>query len=303
MKDRDKITNTTINLGLGSNILLSIFKTFFGIFGNSPALLADGINSTSDVIYYVAVKIFMHHARKPADDEHPYGHRQLESISAIVVGAFILTTGVAIFWESINKIYEYFSTGKAGNTISIAVLYIAVFTFCLKIFLFVYTRRTGKKTKNPTIRALANDHLNDIMAALAVVFGVVMNISGYYWVDPAAGALVAVYILKTGIEIIKDSSSDLMDAYPDEDFKQEITKISKSVVGVLEIEELGIHRFGPYYSINITIAVDGNISIREGHCIADRVESLLIDQYPESLRDVLIHYHPHNPTKGNCQWT
>jgi divalent metal cation (Fe/Co/Zn/Cd) transporter len=93
MTDRDKLTNLSVNLGLLSNIVLSILKTGIGIIGHSPALLADGINSSSDVVYYIAVKIFMRQASKPADKEHPYGHRQLESISAIVVGAFILTKG------------------------------------------------------------------------------------------------------------------------------------------------------------------------------------------------------------------
>ena len=300
MKSRDTLTSKAINLGLGSNILLSIFKTLFGILGHSPALLADGINSSSDVVYYIAVKIFMHHARKPADSEHPYGHRQLESISAIVVGAFILTTGIAIFWESINKVFDYFQTGTPGKTISGIVIYIAIFTFLLKFFLYFFTRNTGRKTQNPTLRALANDHLNDIMAALAVVFGVVMNLSGFYWLDPAAGALVAIYILKTGIEIIKDSSSDLMDVFPDEEFAAEITRISLSVQGVIQIDNLGIHRYGPFYSINLILAVDGSISVDAGHCIADQVEDLLLERYPESLRDVLIHYHPHLPKQGAC---
>jgi cation diffusion facilitator family transporter len=113
------LTSLTVNLGLFSNILLSALKTSIGIIGHSPALLADGINSTSDVVYYIAVKIFMKQANKPADKEHPYGHRQLESISAIVVGAFILTTGIAIFWESISKVYDLLTHTETGRYASI----------------------------------------------------------------------------------------------------------------------------------------------------------------------------------------
>ncbi|MCK7481890.1 MAG: cation transporter [Candidatus Moduliflexus flocculans] len=79
--------------------------------GHSPALLADGINSTSDVAYGIIVKVFIRKARKPADDEHPYGHRQLESIAAVVVGAFVLTTAVAIFWDAINRVYDLLAAG------------------------------------------------------------------------------------------------------------------------------------------------------------------------------------------------
>ena len=87
-------SNTVVNLGLVGNILLAALKTIFGIFGQSPALLSDGINSTSDVGYYIIIKIFMALAGKPPDREHPYGHRQLESIAAIVVGAFVMNNCV-----------------------------------------------------------------------------------------------------------------------------------------------------------------------------------------------------------------
>lgn len=236
-RDRDLVTALTVNLGLFSNIVLALLKTSIGIMGHSPAVLADGINSTSDAVYYIAVKIFMKQAKKPADKEHPYGHRQLETISAIVVGAFILTTGITIFWESINKVYELLCGVEPGRAASAWALVIALFTFVLKIGLYIYTRKNAKTTFNPTLRALANDHLNDIMASVAVIVGVVLGRMGYYWMDPAAGAIVAVYIIKTGVEIIMDSSSELMDHIPDDDFGRELRDVTMLVEGVKGIEE------------------------------------------------------------------
>jgi len=297
MSDRDRTTAITVNLGLASNILLSILKTAVGIVGHSAALLADGINSTSDVIYYVVVKIFMHHAKKPADAEHPFGHRQLENISAIVVGAFILTTGIAIFWESINKVYDLLTSTTAGRSASSLALYIALGTFLLKIFLYYYTKRNTHKTKNPTLRALANDHFNDIMAAIAVIIGVVMGRMGYLWMDPAAGALVAIYIVKTGVEIILESSRDLMDSVPDDDFHREVRSLALQVEGVKNIEGLGVHRFGPYYTVDMTIGVDGAISVDEGNQISHRVEEILLNHFSSGLRRVHIHFHPHLGTR------
>lgn len=301
MNDRDKLTSLTINLGLFSNIILSLLKTSIGIIGHSPALLADGINSTSDVVYYIAVKIFMHHAQKPADAEHPYGHRQLESISAIVVGAFILTTGIAIFWESINKVYELISKTQVGQSASIWALVIALCTFGVKIYLYIYTRRNVVKTHNPTLKALANDHLNDIMASVAVVIGVVLGRLGYYWMDPAAGAIVAIYIIKTGIEIVMDSSTELMDSVPEGEFSKELHNEALSVEGVRRIDELGVHRFGPYYTVNMSIEVDGHISVDAGHVISNNVEKKLLEKYSSGLRQVHIHYHPHEPKQSPKQ--
>lgn len=292
MLDRERVTNQAVNLGLSCNVVLSILKTAVGILGHSPALLADGINSSSDVVYYVAVKIFMRQANKPADPEHPYGHRQLETISALVVGAFILTTGIAIFWESINKVYELLCGNETGKAASVLALYIAGGTLLLKIALFYYTRKRAAATRHPALRALANDHLNDIMAALAVIVGVLMGRLGYHWMDPAAGAIVAVYIAKTGIGIIMDSASELMDSVPDPGFRKEVTETVLSVDGVLSIEELALHRFGPYFTINVTIGVEGGISVEHGHQISHAVEEKLMDLYRSSLRNVHIHYHP-----------
>ena len=95
---RQKKSILAINVGLAANTLLAILKTSVGIFGHSPALLADGINSTSDVAYGIVVSIFMRLSGKPADEEHPYGHDRLESIAAVVVGAFVITTAISIFW-------------------------------------------------------------------------------------------------------------------------------------------------------------------------------------------------------------
>ncbi|GAB1367406.1 MAG TPA: cation diffusion facilitator family transporter [Candidatus Cloacimonas sp.] len=300
MTDRDKLTNLSVNLGLLSNIVLSILKTGIGIIGHSPALLADGINSSSDVVYYIAVKIFMRQASKPADKEHPYGHRQLESISAIVVGAFILTTGIAIFWESINKVYELLTNTETGRSASIWALVIALFTFALKIFLFYYTRGNVRKTNNPTLKALANDHLNDIMASIAVIVGVILGRLGFYWMDPAAGAIVAVYIIKTGMSIIMETSQDLMDSIPDDDFARELKSVALSVDGVLGIDELGIHRFGPYYTVNMTIAVNGSVSIDAGHVISHAVERKLLEHFSTGLRQVHIHYHPSSKNQSEA---
>ncbi|HNZ07044.1 MAG: cation transporter [Candidatus Cloacimonetes bacterium] len=299
MLERDKLTTTTVNLGLGANILLSFAKTLVGILGHSSALLADGINSSSDVVYYVAVKIFMHQARKPADAEHPYGHRQLETISAIVVGAFILTTGIAILWDSINKVFDLLSGYTVGRSASILALWIAIGTLALKLYLYHFTRRTSRRINNPTIRALANDHLNDIMASLAVIIGVVLGQLGYFWMDPAAGAIVAIYIIKTGIGIIMDSSGELMDSVPDPEFGKLVRSLALRVEGVRRIEELGVHRFGPYFTINMTIGVNGRIAVEEGHKIAHSVEAALLNNFDSSLRSVHIHYHPAELTESN----
>jgi cation diffusion facilitator family transporter len=168
--------------------------------GRSPALLADGINSVSDVAYYVVVSIFMRLAGKPADDEHPYGHSQLESIAALVVGAFVLTTAITIFWQSVNAVYQYL-TGQVEPVGAAQITFvIALLTIIIKIGVMVYTRNVGMQTGNTVVLALTYDHRNDIFTATAATIGIAFGLSGFFWVDPLAGALVSIVILATGIK-------------------------------------------------------------------------------------------------------
>ncbi|MDI6793040.1 MAG: cation diffusion facilitator family transporter [bacterium] len=168
-----------VNIGLGANILLAALKTAVGIVGHSPALLADGINSTSDVAYYIVVRVFIGLAHKPADDEHPYGHRQLESIAAIVVGAFVLTTAVAIFWDAVNKVYDLWVGQGDFNGASLGALTVALFTVGVKIVLTFTTRQLARQTNSPAVFALAYDHRNDIFAASAASAGIFLGRTGY----------------------------------------------------------------------------------------------------------------------------
>jgi cation diffusion facilitator family transporter len=297
MDKRDRQSFVSIYLGLTANILLAVIKTTVGILGYSPALLADGINSTSDVAYYVVATIFMRLARKPADDEHPYGHRQLESIAALVVGAFVVTTAVAVFWDSVSKVYNLF-TGQTnyGGAAALA-LWVALFTIGLKFLLNWYTSRLGRQTGNAMVMALAYDHRNDIFSASAAALGIFLGQRDLPWVDPLAGALVALVILRTGIKILRESTVDLMSATPSQQLREQVIALLAPVPGVKNIEDVHAHRFGPYLLINLTICVEGSLTVTRGDQIASEVEQILYDNI-NYLRRVHVHYHPGEPCES-----
>jgi len=288
--DRSKLSNLAVSLALIANVLLAILKTSIGILGHSPALLADGINSTSDVVYNIVVSVFVRAAHKPADDEHPYGHTQFESVGALVVGAFVITTAITIFWDSINSLFDFIkgTSDYAGS--AQFTLYVALFTVLLKGLLSIYTYKIGKKTNNPSVIALAQDHRNDIFAASAVVIGITMSQFGYHWVDPLAGAIVAVLILKTGLGILRDSTDDLMDTVPGQALNEEIHELASQVPGIQAIDSVKAHRFGQYLVINLAIFVDGALSVDQGDKIADQVEKALVDGI-DFVRAVHVHFH------------
>lgn len=296
---RRKQSNRAVNVGLGVNSALALLKTGVGIAGHSPALLADGINSTSDVAYGIVMSICMRISSQPADHEHPYGHDQMESIAAVVVGAFVISTAIAIFWKSINGVYELV-TGQ-GEFIGAAkvALWVALLTVAVKVWMTMWTGRIGKNTNNSAVIALAHDHRNDIFASAAAAIGIYFGRMGHPWVDPLAGAIVSLIILFTGIEILRSSTADLMDTVPGKSLAKRVNGILMEQDGVMEVEEVHAHRFGPYLVMNITIGVNGAMSVTEGDEIATMVEAILIEEI-QFLRRVHVHYHPAQTTRNGA---
>lgn len=296
--ERDRKSLWAVNLGLGINILLSAVKTLFGVVSHSPALLAEGINSVSDVAYYVVASIFVRLANKPADNEHPYGHRQLESIASLVVGAFVAATAVKVFWDSVDKMWDLLDGELTSLGAHPFALWVALGTVAIKIFLFCYVRKLGEETHNPVVNALAYDHRNDIFSASAASVGIFLGQRGLPWVDPLAGALVALLILRTGVYILRESSVALMEAVPSKQLTKQILVLLKDLHEVKQLEEVQAHRFGPHMVLNLTIGIDGKLTVKHGDQIATRVEKLIYDAIPNVLR-VHVHYHPADKTHAN----
>lgn len=280
-----------VNVGLWANVLLAALKTSIGVIGHSPALLADGINSTSDVAYYIVVKIFMRLAGKPADREHPYGHSQLETIAALVVGAFIVATAVAIFWNAIDKVYDYFSGASTYGGAEISALWVALLTVLLKAVLTVVTRRVGQRHRNVAILALAYDHRNDVLSASGAAVGIFFGRMGVPFVDPLVSGFVALMVLRTGIQILRDSSADLMDSVPGAELDAQARQCLQGIEGVKAVEEVHAHRFGPYLVLNVQIGIDGRLTVSQGDAIASQVEDALRRNIAMVVK-AYVHYHP-----------
>lgn len=283
--------NHVVNAGLGANVLLAGLKTSIGIIGHSPALLADGINSASDVAYYIVVKIFMKLAGKPPDHEHPYGHTQLETIAALVVGSFIVATAIAIFVDAINKVYDFLIGSSTYAGAEIIALWVALLTVIMKIVLTIVTQRIGRQSKNAAILALAHDHRNDIISASGAAVGIFLGQVGYPVADPLVSGLVAFMVMRTGIQILRDSSADLMDAVPGKELESQARSVLSDVHGIMIVEEVIAHRFGPYLVLNVQIGVDGAMTVAEGDRIASTVESKLAQDIPMVIKSY-VHYHP-----------
>jgi cation diffusion facilitator family transporter len=141
------------------------------------------------------------------------------------------------------------------------------------------------------VEALAYDHRNDLFSASAASVGIFLGRNGLPWVDPFAGALVAILIVRTGIFILRESSSDLMGTVPPRELAEQIAELLGKIEGVRQLEEMQAHRFGQHIVVNLTIGIDGRLTVHAGDAIATKVEALLYHSVP-NLRRVHVHYHP-----------
>ena len=280
-----------VNLSLAANVTLAVLKTAVGFFGNSPALLADGIMSASDSVYLVVVRFFVHQAHKPPDHEHPLGHHQLESIAALVVGAFVVATGMAIFWNAVRSAYQIAIGVLEFPGAAAVAVWAATASLTVKIAMTAYTAAIGRQTGSLAVQAIARDHRTDIYSVATALIGIVCGRAGYGWVDPLAASAVALIILYTGFSILRDSSRDLMDVLPSKSLVARLRERIGGVVGVQEVEDVRVHCIGPYMLVDVTIGIDGTLSVAEGDRIATRVEDALWNEL-EYAREVTVHYHP-----------
>jgi len=210
-----------------------------------------------------------------------------------VVGAFVITTGFAIFWDSVNVAFDLMTGEIAVMAVRSFALYTAIATIVIKIILMIQARFVGYATKNIAVIAIARDHRNDIFASLGAAIGILLSMLGTIWADPVAGAIVAIIVAKTGFDILREATDDLMDDVPDKELSEQIRATLLDDASIRRIDEIHAHRFGPYLVANITICIDGSLSVARADLIATTAEKKLLERI-DMLRKVYIHTHPIN---------
>lgn len=291
MERRDVTTRRALRVALTSNVVLAASKVAVGVTVHSPALLADGINSATDVAYTIAARHFVLRAAEPPDDDHPYGHGQLEGIATLTVGAFVMATAIALLVGGFNDVVQILLGEHQVADTSLVALGVAGGTVLLKIGLWIVTAAQARGVDSLIVSALARDHRNDIFSAGAAGIGILAARFGVAWGDPAAAIIVSAIIFKTGLDILGEAADDLMETTPSDELLAETAAIAKRVSGVESLEITGMHRYGQAFVLTATIHVDGAQTVHAGHEIADEVERRLLAEL-EGLHEIDVHVEP-----------
>lgn len=296
-EERFKLANRAAYIGIIGNIFLAILKGIIGVQANSRALVADAVNSATDVAGSLAVLVGLKAAQQPPDEDHPYGHGKAESIAAIIVAVLIFLVGLEIGKSSIEAFFQPIS---APSSFAIFAILISI---AVKEALFQYTVRLGKRIKSDALIVTAHDHRSDVFASSAVLIGVGASILGdkfsvpwLTYADPLAGIVVAILILTMAWKLGAESIHNTLDHVLHEEDTVELKKMVRNVEGVLLINEFHAREHGHYVIIDLKVAVDPYITVEEGHKIGKQVKKVLLEE--GHVQNVFVHINPFNEEDG-----
>jgi len=284
-------------IGIVGNAALALMKFIIGWISGSKALIADAAHSASDIGGSIIVLIGLKAAHKPPDKDHPYGHGKAESIAAIIVSLLLVYVGLEIAISSVKSI----AGGVAEAPKGIALIAIVI-SIVVKEAMFQYKYRLGKRLNSQALIANAWEHRSDVYSSIAALLGVGgAMLGGYmgapllYYLDPVAGCVVALMVLKMGYDLIRESIHNTMDHVLHEEDSQHLYETIRSVRGVQAIDDLRARELGPYLVVDVKISVNPKITVLEGHEIARNVKMTLLRKY-SNISDVFIHVNPYDPS-------
>ena len=270
------------------NTSLAIVKGLAGFFGNSYALIADAIESTTDIFASFLVLFGIKYSNKPADDNHPYGHGRAGPLITFLVVGFLITSATIIAYESIQNIGTPHELPKSWT------LYILGAIIIWKEYSFQLVMKRSKETNSSSLEADAWHHRSDAITSVAAFLGISIALyfgKGYESADDWAALFASGFILYNSYKIFRPALSEIMDEHLYDELVEEIRVVSLTVPGVIDTEKCFIRKAGMQYHVDLHARVEGTITVREGHDIAHDLKDTLRAQIP-SLGHVLIHVEP-----------
>ena len=273
-------------MGMIGNIFLFINKIIIGIITNSQAMLADAFNSASDIFSSIMTYIGNKIASQAPDEDHDLGHGKAEYIYSMLISITMILLSLSTLKNSILSFYH-----PEQYHYNIWLIIVCIITITIKLILYIITNRIAKKHNNLLVKSNSVDHRNDILLTTLNLISVILSKYDYVYFDSIVGILISLWILKTGIEIFKESYDILMDKTLPNNIKEEVLSIVEKYPEIVKTNHFNATPVGYKYQISITIFVDGNLSTFDSHDIANRLEEQIIDEIEEIFLAV-IHVNP-----------
>ncbi|MCZ2356759.1 MAG: cation diffusion facilitator family transporter [Bacteroidia bacterium] len=271
------------------NVLLAVIKWAAGFWGNSYALIADAIESTTDIFASFLVYLGLRYSSRPADECHPYGHGRVEPLITFIVVAFLVTSATVITYESIQNIRNPHELPEPFTLIVLAGIIL------WKEISFQLVIKRSRQINSTVLKAEAWHHRSDALTSVAAFIGISVALlmgKGFESADDWAAIFAAIFILYNSYTIFRPALGEIMDENFYDDTVKDILKISTTVQGVISIGKCAIRKTGTKYHVDIQVLVDAAISVKMGHEIAHALEKKLQQEIPE-LAYIQTHIEPY----------
>lgn len=288
MSDK-KILNRVCIFTIIGNMILTAFKMFAGFYGSSSAMISDSIHSLSDVLTTVIAWAAIVLSTKKADKSHPYGHERIECVASLMLGGVLLFVAISIGYSSVVKIID--GSYKNLPIPTMIALIASIVSIVSKEIMYHYTKYCAKKINSSALMADAWHHRSDSFSSIGALIGIGGAILGFPVMDTLASIVICLCILKVAYDIIKDALKKMLDSSCSEEYEKEITDFVCSYDEVLSLDLLKTRMFGNKVYIDLEIGVDGNLTLKKAHDIADKVHDGVEENF-KNVKHIMIHINP-----------
>ncbi|WP_026829417.1 cation diffusion facilitator family transporter [Exiguobacterium artemiae] len=265
-------------------IVLSVIKLIVGYTADSAALRADGLNNTTDIIASIAVLIGLRISRRPADDNHKYGHWKSETIASMVASFIMMAVGLQVLIDTVSTLFE----GKQESP-DIVAAYVGIGSAIVMYFVYRYNRNLSRKIDSKAVMAAAKDNLSDAWVSIGTTIGIVGSQFGMPWLDIATAIVVGFLICKTAWDIFSEASHELSDGFDEQKLKM-YEDVIFDLEGVKGIKSIKGRNYGNNEVVDVVILVNSQLNVNQAHDIATKVEDTLTDEY--GVYDIHVHVEP-----------
>jgi cation diffusion facilitator family transporter len=278
----------TTLIGILANFVLAVIKGLAGLFGNSYALIADAIESASDIFSSLIVWAGLKVASKAPDEDHPYGHGKAEPLAAMVVAILLIGAAILIAIQSVENIM---TPHQVPAPFTLLVLGGVIL---VKEFLFRRVNQTGEEINSTAVKADAWHHRSDAITSLTAFVGITIALlggEGYESADDWAALIASAIIVFNAFHIFRPAMREIMDAAPSSELLEEIRQVALTVEGVKGLDKSFVRKMGFEYFVDLHVRVEGQLTVKEGHQIAHLVKTAIL-QSNARIYDVLVHIEP-----------
>ncbi len=277
-------------VALAVNVALFGLKYWAGIVSGSLAIIADAWHTLSDSVTSLVVIAGTAVGARPADSEHPFGHERAEVIAALVIGILLAVLGFNFIAEGVEKLTE----GSAAGFGTVAIVVTAL-SVMVKEVLAQYAFHAARVSGNSSLRADGWHHRSDALSSILILVGILVGRS-LWWVDGVLALLVAALLLHAAWDVMWHSVSKLMGESPSDELLETIERISGEVVGrPANSHHVHVHTYGTVREVSFHINLPGDMSLREGHALASRIEDRL---RLEADVEATVHVEPAHDTSA-----